>query len=256
MAYTPLPIPEHIGPLVRAVVQGALDPRLADVNALLHLPLPGIEAGGNFTIADSLFGCIEGVSAVLYPRFGKSNKVFLECMCRHYGAEANEPFGGLPTADVATDLLFKFRHPMQHCLGLALSPPHKTQLIREPMFMDHELRVARVPVSSPEHIALLEQDGWPAFLRNPTLAFHADGAKVLCVEALYVGTRRLIRSVLADERAMEFAEDGLRDYLKVNAHARRSSDSVPATVDYWGARLFDGPDMGEFEEYFRNKTED
>src|SRR5689334_13106450 len=115
MAYTKLPIPDHVGPGVRWVVREALDSRLSDVHALLRLPLPdlGITATGHFTIVDTLLECIEGVSAVLFPRTGNSSDAFLECVKRHYSVEGNEPQSGLPTHVVANELLFTFRHSMQ-----------------------------------------------------------------------------------------------------------------------------------------------
>jgi hypothetical protein len=214
MAYTEVTVPDHVGPCVRWVVREALDPRLSDVHALLRLPLPelGIRTAGHFTIVTALFECIEGVSAVLFPRTGNSGEAFLECMQRHYRVEGNEPSGALPTDKVATELLFTFRNPMQHCLGLALKPPDR-QGIREPLVMQHELLVFREAFSLSEaEIEALERPTWPTRLRLPTLQMHVPDTMFLCVEALYVGTRRLIQSVLADVRAMVHAEEYLLNY--------------------------------------------
>jgi hypothetical protein len=214
MAYTKIVIPDHIGPSVRWVVREALDPRLSDVHSLLRMPLPelGITATGHFTIADTLFECIEGVSAVLFPRTGNTSETFLECMKCHYGVEGNEPTGALPTEKVATELLFTFRNPMQHCLGLALRTPDK-QGIREPLVMQHELLVFRETFSLAEpEIESLERGLWPARLHRPTLQMHGRNTMLLSVEALYVGTRRLIESVLADLHAMVHAEEFLLAY--------------------------------------------
>jgi hypothetical protein len=214
MAYTKLVIPDHIGPCVRWVVRETLDPRLSDVHALLRLPLPdlGITAAGHFTIADTLFECIEGVSAVLFPRTGNASETFLECVKCHYSVEGNEPSGALTTEKVAAELLFTFRHPMQHCLGLALIAPDK-QGIREALVMQHELLVFRETFSLSEaEIELFECGRWPERLHHPTLQMRGLNTMFLSVEALYVGTRRLIESVLADVRAMNHAEEFLRAY--------------------------------------------
>jgi hypothetical protein len=106
--YAPLPLPPHANdPELARVVRNALDPRLHDVHTMLRLPLKaeGLEAGCNFSIADTLFGVIEGVSAVLWPRHS-----------------APSVLGGI--------LYERFRSPMQHALGLALKQPDR-QGIRE-----------------------------------------------------------------------------------------------------------------------------
>jgi hypothetical protein len=214
MPYTQIVLPDHIGPCVRWVVRRGLDPRLSDVHALLRLPLPelGITGTGHFTIAATLFECIEGVSAVLFPRTGNPSKTFLECMMGHYGVEGNEPSGALPTQRVATELLFAFRNPMQHCLGLALRHPDR-QGVREPFVMPHELLVFRETSSLAQaKLEALERQPWPEWLHCPTLQMREQNTMCLSVEAFYVGTRRLIESVLADERAMVFAEEFLQAY--------------------------------------------
>jgi len=214
MAYTKILIPDHVGPGVRWVVREALDTRLRDVHALLRMPIPEVEitATGHFTIVDTLLECIEGVSAVLFPRTGNSSDAFLECMKRHYSVEGNEPEGALPTDTVATELLFTFRHSLQHCLGLALKSPDK-QGIREAVVMPRELLVFRETFSLSEgQVESLEKGAWPAGLNRPTLQMQGSNMMLLAVEALYVGTRRLVASVLADASAMGYAEQSLQEY--------------------------------------------
>jgi hypothetical protein len=222
MSYTKIAIPDHIGPCVTWVVREALDPRLSDVHSLLRMPILelGITATGHFTIVDTLFECIEGVSTVLFPRTGNVSETFLECMKCHYGVEGNEPSGALPTEKVAAELLFTFRNPMQHCLGLALRTPDK-QGIREPLVMQHELLVFRETFSLDEaEIESLERRSWPERLHRPTLQMSGQNTMCLSVEALYVGTRRLIESVLADLRAMVSAEEFLLAYQAKQQLAR------------------------------------
>jgi hypothetical protein len=205
--YTPLPLPPHVtdAELIR-VVRNGLDPRLHDVHTMLRLPLnkEGLDAGCNFTIADALFGVIEGVSAVLWPRHGKSHAAFEKCVTSHYHS-ADEP-GPHQFTDVqiARTLYGRFRSPMQHALGLALKPPDR-QGIREPDSTADPMVVFRDKESLDERqIEQMEQGSWPGFLHRRTLE-RCNGVLHLTVESFYVGTRRLIASVLAEKGQMEYA---------------------------------------------------
>jgi hypothetical protein len=177
---------------------------------MLRLPIEAleIEAGCNFTIADSLFGVIEGVSAVLWPRDSDPAKGFVRCVRKYYPKEIE---GSAATLDeYAGEMYEKFRSPMQHCLGLALGRPHK-QENRPRVDWGRRLEVSRERRSwSEEELRAIETaESWPAGLARPTL--QDDGTSyTLWVEAFYVGTRRLIEAILEDGTAMQGAEDLLR----------------------------------------------
>jgi hypothetical protein len=212
MAYTRIRLPFVIGPITRDVVQTAIDPRLHDVHAMLRLPIKAldIEAGCNFTIADSLFGIVEGVSAVLWPRIGQSKECFVTCVSKYYPSHT-EPSGGLPLRQYAAEMHDAFRNPMQHCLGLALGKPGKDK-DRPRVEWERRLQVSREreSLSEPELEEIETAELWPTTLASPT--FYDDGANyVLSVESFYAGTRRLIEAILADQIAMQGSEGFLQD---------------------------------------------
>lgn len=216
MPYQAFKLPRHVGPRVSWVVRETVDLRFWDVHAMLRLPLPSLEipmAGGNFAIADVLFGVIEGVAAVLYPRYGEEGSIFATCMRDHYHVEC-EPPGALPTAEVTQKLWQQFRNPMQHCLGLAMAPPDR-QGARELRLRQHQLTVFRdtQTLSEAEIESLETAAGWPSRLSRPTLAAYGDEL-ILSVEAFYVGTRRLIDSILSDSEITQAAEDQLEPYFR------------------------------------------
>lgn len=232
--YQPIPLPSHLGPLVRWVVQETIDLRLSDVHAMLRLPLPeqGIEAGGNFAIADVLFAVIEGVSAVLYPRHMAEGDGFTNCVERHYHAHL-EPAGALTGTQLASALWSHFRNPMQHCLGLALARPDK-QGIRDPLPRAYRLVVFRDTKTLPEgDIESMETaEAWPQRLHRPTLAIHGEQMR-LSVEAFYLGVRRMVASVLADQNAMGHAEESLSRQQNVVQQPQGTNQPVPrAALDF------------------------
>jgi hypothetical protein len=209
--YVPLPLPPHLvdADLMR-IARHALDPRLQDVHAMLRLPMKaeGLDAGCNFAIADALFGVIEGVSAVLWPRYGQPYAVFEQCFTAHY--RSNEEIGPHAFTDqqIGGILYGRFRSPMQHTLGLALKPPDR-QGIRELDEAADPMVVFRDKEALDENqIEAMERGGWPHFLHRPTLE-RREGVLFLTVEAFYVGTRRLIASVFSAKEQMEHAARSL-----------------------------------------------
>jgi hypothetical protein len=209
--YSPIELPTNLPLPVADVVRTAIDPRLADVHSMLRLPLAeeGFEAGCNLSIVDVLFGVIEGVSTVLSPRHGQATETFRQCVSHHYNSELEGPAGGLPSGDLSNVLWLKFRNPMQHTLGVALRQPDK-QGIRELYSYGENLLVFRDKASLTENqLVELERNlDWPTMLNRPTLTRTQEGL-LLSVEAFYVGTRRLIRSVLSAQNEMNFAADAL-----------------------------------------------
>lgn len=248
MAYTPIPIPSNCPEEAAAIVRQAIDPRLSDVHSMLRMPLDqdGLSAGCNFAIADVLFGLIEGVAAVLHPGFGEEGQSFLACVELHYGIEP------VPTEfdskRIGETLWTMFRNPMQHCLGIALrKPDNQGNRFRDPSFPT--LWVFRDKTGLTEHqVEQLETGGWPGFLNRSTLAKENDET-ILAVEAFYVGTRRLINSVLETLARRELAPlvaerlaplartshlSGFRvlNYLAVNSGATMSAQtSAPLSWD-------------------------
>jgi len=158
---------------------------------------------------------------------------FVDCMCRHYHAEREQPSGGVVASELATSLYDLFRSPMQHCLGLALDRPKKG--VRRRLELTHELMVFRdrESLSEPD-VVLMESGEWPPFLSRPTLQYDS-GQLVLAVEAFYVGTRRLISSVLADKDVMQLAEKALADWLHVGNEAIVADTSAVAQAQTTGA---------------------
>ena len=170
--YTRLSLPPHVvDPELIRVVRDALDPRLHDVHAMLRLPLneEGLDAGCNFTIADALFGVIEGVSAELWPRYGEPYAAFDECVTAHYRSADEIGPHQFTDNQVAGILYGRFRSPMQHALGLALKRPDR-QGIRETDGTADPMVVFRDKESLDERqVEEMEQGGWPSFLHRPTL---------------------------------------------------------------------------------------
>lgn len=199
---------------------------------MLRLPMKsdGLNAGCNFAIADALFGVIEGVSAVLWPRYGQAYAVFEQCVATHY--RSSEEIGPHAFTDqqIAGTLYGRFRSPMQHTLGLALKPPDR-QGIREPDEAADPMVVFRDKESLDEkQIEQMEQGAWPNFLHRPTLE-RRDGVLFLTVEAFYVGARRLIASVLAAKEQMEYAARNLARFDETLSSSRGEIvDTRPVTL--------------------------
>lgn len=122
----------------------------------------------------------------------------------------------------------RFRSPMQHALGLALKRPDR-QGIRETDARADAMVVFRDKESLDEkQVEEMEQGGWPSFLRRPTVE-RANGVLHLTVEAFYVGTRRLIASVLAQKEHMQHAARHLAP--RVNQTSSGATASAISTVD-------------------------
>jgi hypothetical protein len=211
--YKHLDIPSGTHPLVSQIVRETIDPRLSDVHAMLRLPLPedGLRAACNFAIADSLFGVLEGVSAVLFPRWGAAVATFLDCVRHHYQPEIERPkvqYPAVSAVDLPVLLSARYRNPMQHALGLALRAPD-SQGGRWPDRHGDTLFVFRDKEGLSEaQVESMEREQWPSFLDRPTLG-RESGQLILSVEAFYVGTRRVVANVLQQKHEMDYAGGNL-----------------------------------------------
>jgi hypothetical protein len=214
MAYTPIRIPAHVPPTVRIIVEHALDPRLHDVHCMLRLPMPALEllAGCNYAIADALFGVIEGVSAVLFPRGEDPKSGFVKCISEHYPLEAKG--NARSVRDQAGPLYDDFRNTMQHCLGLGLGKFVKGRRARLERKYAHVVFRDRRSMSEQDIVDIESGVTGLAKLDRPTLE-ELDGRLYLSVEAFYVGTRLLIESILSDVKIADQAESDLSKWFGI-----------------------------------------
>lgn len=247
MAYTPLLIPAHVGPAVREVVRSALDLWLHDVHTMLRLPHRHLTSGCNFVIAGTLFGIIEGVSAVLAPRRGDPKASFVECVLTYYPPETTGT-SAVNVQNVAAEIYDLFRSPMRHCLGLALDRPNRQQGVRPRLKWTHRPVILRdkKPASRADLRDIESSAPWPKRLGRPTLQKSDSGDYFLSVEAFYAGTRRLIGRVLADEQAISAAEQELSSTLgspmtSLNEAVTQSGSTASAVTSFSVASPGFGP---------------
>jgi hypothetical protein len=197
--YIPIELgPETAGRLARFVAE-RVDLYLADVHAMLRLPLreAGIEAGCNFAIAQALLSALAGLARLSQPQeYGTG--AALKQVLGLYPDESTIP-GATLQPQLAEHLYDAYRNVLTHSFGINVqwSKSAKAWAV-EPLPAWFKVSTAGgLPESQVES---LEHSARPAWLAQvPTLKL--DGRTyVLNGEALYWGTRHLVRVLCATSR--------------------------------------------------------
>jgi hypothetical protein len=209
MAYTPLPIPSSTADEIRETIRQRLDPLLADVHAMMRLPLPdaGLQAGCNLSAALSLLEVVGGVSIVFYvdpalatadPRTQRKQR-FLETMAKLFPWDQEQHLAGAITGMHAAAVLYEaFRNPLAHALGVYDGP-----------YLGN-IKVAKGPISESEVEAIEHAAIRPGDWTTPTLYTDSDTKSkrtttVLTVKCLYWGVRQMVGRLLNEHVVQQWA---------------------------------------------------
>lgn len=209
MAYRLIELPPATPPEVLALVRRRIDLFCADVNAMLHLPLPGqnITAGCNFAATESLCSIISGISRVfLDPHLGSARafKTILE----FYPDE--DLLHATPKAELIEQLYKTHRCNFAHSLGINVPDPETRGHPRRIEPLERRTKVIRLEMGQgSEALASLESNGERPTWLPPTIS-REDGVDVLCVESLYWGVRQLVTRVATHEGCCQRATEFLR----------------------------------------------
>jgi hypothetical protein len=180
-----------------------------DIHTILRLPLPeyGLSAGCNFAIAHILMAVVSGISTTLFEPEVKDQRgrLFQDVLIDFFPWDA-EPEDILPREIVAKILYQEFRNPLTHSLG------YSTQRYRVSED-DIQYKVKRLASSDKQRgpdatwIEHLERSTERPKM-SATLVVRED-AKVLLVEGLYWGIRRLVERLTSDDERMKRVDNYL-----------------------------------------------
>ena len=186
------------------LVRDQLDMQLADVHAMLRLPIdddPGLRAGCNLAATQILLSVVSGVSTTLFRpsalvRRGNRGERFKDRLTRHYpwDQELDAP-GRRSGGDAAADLYDLFRNPLVHSLGVVhtdTNPSGRMLLVVKATMLEAEIVGLEYSGS--------RADPW----LEPTLILEGRALK-LRVRSLYWGTRQMIEQVLQTTEACSFS---------------------------------------------------
>jgi hypothetical protein len=204
MSYQPLHIPPSTSPNVRGLIHHIENRSFSDVHSMLRLPIHNyrLSAGCNFAIAHVLMAVIGGVSTTLYRHTGRAGERFIGVLEDYFPWDI-EPSGIVSPKDGAEAIYEVFRNPLTHDLGLDVKKK-STGL---------KVKYKRLKTSTPKgtdrglterYIEKLEFSVVrPNMSATVTLASHK---RVLLIEGLYWGVRRMIERLAADQKRMHAAE--------------------------------------------------
>ncbi|MGH8601676.1 MAG: hypothetical protein ACREXR_02510 [Gammaproteobacteria bacterium] len=243
MPYQELPLPNGTPPQIADMVREQLDPLLADVHAMLRLPIegqPGLEAGCNLSATLVLLEVVGGICVELYDDPSLSNpdrrvqrsECFKRTVEKHFPWKHEQHLPGAITGRHAAELLYgAFRNPLAHHLGTYDGP-----------YLGN-IKVAKGPLSDQQIEAIEKSETRPKDWIRPTLATDAETKEgrtktVLTVKCLYWGVRRMIRCLLEERvnNAAQGATNTGRAYLEATATAGPvTSGAIPyvsvSTID-------------------------
>jgi hypothetical protein len=198
VSYRALELPASVPWRVRGFVASSIDPYFADVHAMLRLPSTelGITAGCNFTICQALLSVVAGLSRVFLPTVEGAGAAFRQIL-QNYPSESSVQ-GAVLSPQLEELLWTTYRNGLSHSFGLNLEwLPKRGQPGRwEVRRMPAVVKVARLTNDglSEGQIEQLEESVRPPWLTVPTL-LGEHRKYVLCVEAVYWGTRCLTRTL-------------------------------------------------------------
>jgi len=207
MAYQRLILDPSTPPLVKGLIRKVDDFEFSDIHSMLRLPLNNyrITTACNRGITHALMAVIGGISTSLYKQSGLVGPRFKGVLIDYFPWNL-EPQGSLAPNDVADIIYEVFRNPLTHNLGLDVRK--KSQGLK--------VLIKRLSTKTPSgksrgltevYIERLERSQ-----RRPSTSATVTVTptnKVLLVECLYWGTRRMIERLSKDHKRMTAAESFL-----------------------------------------------
>ena len=207
MPYRPLILPATTPPRVRRLIDRIEILSFSDVHSMLRLPLHHyrVGAGCNFAIAHVLMAVIGGVSTTLYRHTGHVGERFKGVLVDYFPWDL-EPTGSVPPANASEIIYEVFRNPITHDLGLDVKKKSAGLQVKIKR-MKTSTRAGRDRGLTERQIEKLEASASrPRASATVTVASHK---KVLFVEPLYWGVRRMIERLAADAPRIHTAEQFL-----------------------------------------------
>lgn len=198
MPYVPIEVPAGTPARVENLVRRLERQYLAEVHAMLRLPLPnyGLPHAAALPIAQVLLNAISGISGTLYPIKGKSGAQFKQLLESFYPWDL-EPSGG-PAPKAGAKLLYEiFRNPLTHNLGLHLFRSVPKVKIK---------RSNRPNGAGPSERSIARWETSAVRPRWSHSVLDRSDATVLFIEPLYWGTRVMLQRLLKDGAKMAVAE--------------------------------------------------
>lgn len=208
MPYQRLVLDPTTPPSVKRLVARLERLSFSDVHTMLRLPEPAtnLTAGCNFAVAYVLMAAVGGISTTLY-RLGKTDGERFKGLLTDYYPWDFEPTQHVPPAEAARIIYEVFRNPLTHDLGLDLRGKSKG------------IKVVVKRLQSPNHAGGLPEQWIESLEKGParpkmssTVSVRKD-AKVLLVEALYWGLRRMVEAMTRDAQLMTRAENFLANKI-------------------------------------------
>ncbi len=207
MSYQPLHIPPSTSPHVMGLIHHIESKSFSDIHSMLRLPIHNyrLSAGCNFAIAHVLMAVIGGVSTTLYRHTGRVGERFIGILEDYFPWDL-EPSGSVSPKDGAEAIYEVFRNPLTHDLGLDIKKKSAGLKVKYKR-LKTSTRKGTDRGLTERHIEKLESTVVrPNMSATVTLASHK---RVLLIEGLYWGVRRMIERLAADKKRMHAAEQFL-----------------------------------------------
>ncbi len=179
----------------------------SDVHSMLRLPIHNyrLSAGCNFAIAHVLMAVIGGVSTTLYRHTGKVGERFTGVLVDYFPWDL-EPSGSVSPKDGADAIYEVFRNPLTHDLGLDLKKKSTGLKVKFKRLKTSTRKGTDRGLTERQIESLERSQVRPTMSATVTLA---SDKKVLLIEGLYWGLRRMIERLTADQKRMSAAEQFL-----------------------------------------------
>jgi hypothetical protein len=188
----------------RQLVEDQLDMQLADVHAMLRMPLPdvpGLASGCNFAAVQVLLSVASGVSATLFchgaldERNNRGN-LFIDMLVEHYPwNQERDVVGRIYGSEASKLLYYVFRNPLAHVLGIV----DKKQTVN-----NLTIAIQKNPMEENEIVELELKQSQSVPWLFPTL-ISTDRNLSLHVASLYWGIRETVERVSRTRGARSFA---------------------------------------------------
>jgi hypothetical protein len=198
--YVPLKLDPAAPPPLRRAIQTSLEFGLQDVRTMLQLPKRknGLHASCNYSALIVLCAVIAAASRMLYPRAGTDAEAFKDVLQAKYPWN-EEPTGGMATTDAAEMLYTEFRCPLVHAAGLPIEPQgHGSSTVYKLATGGTVRKVKKYRGLSDRQLREIETSPKRPKMSQTFTYRRSENTKVVLVEGLYWGVRRMIVDLVAD----------------------------------------------------------
>ena len=201
MAYQPLNLDPSTLPKVKRLINELEKQSFSDVHTMLRLPIPNyrLDTGCHVAIAHVLLTAVGGISTTLYRHGNTDGERFKGLLKDHYPWHL-EPRQHITKSEAARIIYEVFRNPLTHNIGLDLKGKSKGIKVK----VKRLKRDKQNGGVTEKWIEKLEKDSQRPNM-SPTVTVRSH-KKVLLVEALYWGLRRMVEAMTCDDQLMAKAE--------------------------------------------------